>query len=479
MRGRASAPCCAILLVAWLGACNQGPEGPPPGQPPGWADEVALTRPTDLDPDPHVLEIQLTAKPATIAFWDLTPPTEVYTFDGGVPGPLLELTAGDRLLVHFKNELPVPTTIHWHGLRIPAAMDGVPGHSQPEVAPGASFDYEFVVPDAGLFWYHPHVDSSAQVGAGLYGPLLVRPADDSEDEAPADEVVLVLSDIGIGDDGTLNDPHSGGDLGTLFGHEGNVALVNGRWLPTLHVRSGATQRWRIVNAARSRYFQLELPGVRFSRIGGDGGLLERPVEEERLLLTPGQRVDVLVTPTAALGSPQFLTWIPYDRGFGSTEFRPSELLLRLDFADGGSGEPATPSFARAIAPIDVAGATPVDIALTQTKDADGAVVLGINGVPFADLPPFPATIGETQVWTIRNEMDWSHPFHLHGFFFQALGDDGAPERPLAWRDTVDVPFKSSRTIAVRFDERPGMWMFHCHILDHADAGMMGMVELVE
>lgn len=466
----------ATLGAAGLITCTEVPLLPDRA-PPGWANEVMLREPVDHNPDPHILEIDLTAKPVKLAIWDLTPATPVYAFDGDIPGPLLELAVGDRLIVHFKNELPEATTIHWHGLRVPAAMDGVPEHSQPAVQPGERFDYEFVVPDAGLFWYHPHVNSSAQLGSGLFGPLLVRPTDGSEDLAPADVLVLVLSDIGIQDDGALVDPLSGGDLGTLFGREGNVILVNGRWLPTIQVRSGITQRWRIVNAARSRYFQLELPGTKFTRIGNDGGLLASPVEEDMLLLTPGQRADVLVTPTDEQGALQFLTWVPYERGFGSTDFRSPELVMRLDFTDDPPGEPSTPSFTRAVQPLDITDATAVYVRLTQMKDIDGNLVLGINGVPFAELEPFPAKIGETQVWTIENQMDWSHPFHLHGFFFQVLDDQGEPTRPLAWLDTVDIPVRETRRIVVRFDARPGMWMFHCHILDHADAGMMGMIDL--
>lgn len=468
LRGAGPGLVCAVLAacVDEAGLANRAP--------PGWADDLVLVKPVDQNPDPHILEVELRASPATLAIWDLTPATPVYTFNGGIPGPLLELAVGDRLIVHFFNDLPEETTIHWHGLRIGADMDGVPEHSQPAVRPGERFDYDFIVPDAGLFWYHPHVNSSVQVASGLYGPLLVRPSDASEDAAPADEVVLVLSDIGISDDGTLEDPQSGGELGTLFGHEGNVILVNGRWLPTMLVRSGVTLRWRIVNAARTRYFQLALPGTTFTRIGNDGGLLASPVEEDRLLLTPGQRVDVLVTPSAAAGPLQFLTWKPYDRGFGSTEFRQDELVLRLDVTSDPPGQPTAPDLGREIQAIDRAGATELRLRLTQMKDAEGHVVLGINDVPFAELAPFPARIGETQVWTIVNEMDWAHPFHLHGFFFQVLGEDGAPR---SWHDTVDVPAHGERTIAVRFDERPGMWMFHCHILDHAEAGMMGMIEL--
>src|SRR6185369_273003 len=127
--------------------------------------------------------------------------TPMWTYDGRVPGPLIRARAGDRVVVHFTNALPEETTIHWHGLRIPAAMDGMPDLSQPAIPPGGGFDYDFVVPDASTFWYHPHVDSAAQVGYGLYGPLIV----DDPDEPPGlgDEVVMVVSDIAIGDDGTL------------------------------------------------------------------------------------------------------------------------------------------------------------------------------------------------------------------------------------------------------------------------------------
>ena len=176
--------------------------------------------------------------------------------------------------MRFTNHLPQPTTVHWHGLRIPIQMDGVPGHSQPEVQPGGSFTYDFVVPDAGLFWYHPHIMSAAQVGFGLYGALLVE--DPADPVGIEDEIVLVLSDIGISETGGLESPDSGGPAGMVFGREGTHVLVNGRVRPRLSVRSGAPQRWRILNAAKSRYFQLFLDGQTFTKIGGDNGLQEYP-----------------------------------------------------------------------------------------------------------------------------------------------------------------------------------------------------------
>jgi FtsP/CotA-like multicopper oxidase with cupredoxin domain len=118
----------------------------------------------------------------------------------------------------------------------------------------------------------------------------------------------------------------------------------------------------------------------------------------------------------------------------------------------------------------------VKVDLTIDQRADGAFEYGINGVPFQKDKPFTAKLGETQIWNLVNETSWSHPFHLHGFFFQVLDEDGEPVQPRVWKDTVDVPFKSSRRIVVRFDEdRPGAWMFHCHVLDHADGGLMGTV----
>jgi FtsP/CotA-like multicopper oxidase with cupredoxin domain len=469
--------CGVIALFSCALTCTEAPEYPN-HLPEGWASELELPVPEDLNPDPNVLEINLTARVETLSLSPTAPSTEVYTYDGNIPGPLIELTAGDRLVVHFTNELPEPTTIHWHGLQIPNDMDGVPNHPRPPIQPGESFTYDFVVPDAGLFWYHPHVNSVEQVGAGLYGALLVRPDDESEVEAPPDEVVLVLSDIGINEEGELVDPEAGGDLGTLFGREGNLMLVNGKWRPSIDARAGITQRWRIVNAARSRYFQLELPGATFTQVGGDSGLLPEPIEHERLVVVPGQRMDVLVTPSDAEGSEQVLEWIPYDRGFGSTEFRPEEDLMQLRLIDLPPGTPTEARMTREVAPLDTSEAIPVEVRLTQMTDEEGALLMGINDIPFSELEPFPATVGQTQIWTLQNETEWNHPFHLHGFFFQEVDENDQPLEPPYFQDSLDVPAQETRRIALHFDERPGMWMFHCHILDHAAAGMMGLVELV-
>lgn len=353
-------------------------------------------------------------------------------------------------------------------------MDGVPGVSQPEVKHGESFIYDFVVRDAGLFWYHPHVMSAAQVGFGLYGPLLVDDPNDGVNVA--DETTLVLSDIGFNKRGEPDDPNGGGMAGMFFGREGEYLLVNGRHLPVLKARAGAPQRWRIVNAAKSRYFYLDLEGQKFHVIGGDGGLQERTVATDLLLITPGERLDVIVAPTGKPGSRLVMSAMLYNRGYGSVEYRKIEDVMTIELTNEPPiAKMPLPKVSREIAVPSAIGATPVTFALTLSALEDRSSEFRVNGVPFWEAKAYQAKLGETQLWTVKNDSDWDHPFHLHGFFFIVVDDQGQPVRPLAWKDTVNVPMKTAVRILVKFDERPGEWMFHCHILDHADGGLMGTV----
>jgi FtsP/CotA-like multicopper oxidase with cupredoxin domain len=353
----------------------------------------------------------------------------------------------------------------------------VPGISQPEVTRGQSFTYDFVVKDAGLYWYHPHVMSAAAVGNGLYGALLVE--DPADGVAIDDQLTLVLSDIGFDEKGVLEPAESGGSAGTVFGREGAFVLVNGKTNPRLLARAGAPQRWRIVNAAKSRFFQLDLQGQDFTVIGSDGGLQERPVTRPELLVTAGERVDVIVTPTGAPGSQLVLRSMLYNRGYGSVEFRSVETLLTIAFSEEPALKPAAlPAVSRTIVPPSAVGATRVDLTLTLPPvDDKGHSEFRVNGVPFWKAKPYAAGLGETQLWVVKNDTEWDHPFHLHGFFFMPLDQNDRPLRPMAWKDTVNVPMKTTARLLVTFDERPGTWMFHCHILDHADGGLMGTVHV--
>ena len=460
-----------VGLPGWAGCTPEAATPPPPsGQPAGWDDGVRLPPVEDINPDPHVVELNLEARPGMFSLvpGGLTP---MLTYNGLVPGPMIRARVGDRVVVHFSNGLAEETTIHWHGLRVPAEMDGMPGHSQPPSQPGGTFLYDFVVPDASTFWYHPHVNSAVQEGNGMYGAFIVD--DPTEPAGLGDEVVIVLSDIDVKEDGSLQPQNGGGDLGTLFGREGNVLLVNGKVKPTFKARPGLRQRWRFINAAKSRYYQIALDGHSFTRIGGDGGLLTAPVEVSQPVLTPGERADLLVVPEGDPGSELVVRWIPFDRGFGSTFNRPPEDLFTVRLEGTRAETPALPEIRREIAPLSTVEATPVMISLDQVSITP--FKLGINGVAFEDSEPIMAHIGETQVWTITNTIDFAHPFHLHGFFFQVI----SPFGPLEWKDTVNVPVGGTVQVVVRYGERPGMWMFHCHILDHADAGMMGSLHVME
>ena len=235
-----------------------------------------------------------------------------------------------------------------------------------------------------------------------------------------------------------------------------------------------------MNAAKSRYFKLDLgEGNVFRKIGGDGGLTEYSEDHDFIVLGAGERADVLVAPAGERGSEGLVRSLLHDRGYGSIFGRDFESLLTIRFADEPPyvGDPL-PSTSRAIEPYDLEGATAIDLELTLQEDPyDRTFAYGINHVPFWKAKPILASLGETQVWTVTNSTAWSHPLHLHGFFFMVLDEAGEPVRPLEWKDTVDIPQERTVRLAVRFEDRPGTWIFHCHILDHADGGLLSAVQL--
>jgi FtsP/CotA-like multicopper oxidase with cupredoxin domain len=453
-------PAAWFWLALWVGCRSEGGAPAPEAPGPASYDEIPLEVAEDLDPDPAVVEVRLQARPTALAPRPGTT-LEMWGYDGRVPGPVIRGKRGDRLIVHFDNALPEPTTIHWHGLRVPNAMDGVPTAQDP-IPPGGSFRYEFVLLDAGTFWYHPHHLSPRQVERGLYAPLVVE-----EPGAPAlgRAALLVLSDTGVEEADT-------GDAGVREGREGPRVLVNGRERPAVKVPRGIRQHWQLINAARSRFFQLEVPGHTLVRVGGDAGLLEAPQPPvDRLLLVPGERVEVALVPAGAPGDRVAVRLVPYHRG-GDQTGAPQE-ILDLELTEGGSS-PALPVRLRDIERLALApGAVQQSIRIGERPE--GFV---INEQPSGTHPHLRARVGETQLLSVTNHTRFDHPFHLHGFFFQALDPQTLrPAEPVQWKDTLNLPALSSAVLAVRFDDRPGLWMFHCHILDHADHGLMGMLEV--
>jgi FtsP/CotA-like multicopper oxidase with cupredoxin domain len=394
----------------------------------------------------------------------------LWTYNGSMPGPTLEAHVGDLIRVHLINSLPVETTIHWHGVRVPAEMDGVAA----TIAPGADFTYEFTALDAGTFWYHPHVASNEQVERGLYGAIVIRDAQEPDVDS---EQVAVLDDVLLGADGQLA-PFS--VMQAMTGRQGNVLLVNGHARPRLEVTPAGLHRFRFVNAATARYFRLSLGGRAFHVIGFDNGKLEAPRKLRELLLVPGARADVLVT----LPEAETLTWesLSYDRGHGTAATSAGALFDVT--ATGDAAELC--ALPEAFATIEALGEP--DRSRTLVLGEDMAMHAGhgsamgptfsINDKVFPDGERFTSRIGRVEDWEIRNDTTMDHPFHLHGFRFQVVAEDGREPAFLAYFDTVNVPAQQTTVIRIPLEANPGMWMFHCHILEHAERGMMGTL-LVE
>ena len=434
-----------------LPAMIRPPAGAELADPPAAADENPAA----------VVEVNLRAAPSQ---WEYLPgqPVTIWAFNGTIPGPTIQASKGDAVVVHFKNDLPEPTTIHWHGIRVPNDMDGAGRLLQP-IPPGGTFDYRFTVGDAGLFWYHPHVRSDVQVEKGLYGAVVVRDPAEPAIGAAVDRL-LVLDDVRV-DPGTGQTSDATDMRSEMMGREGNLLLVNGK--PSngsLRVAQGARTRLRIVNAANARYFNLRLDGASAIQIGGDGGLLRAPQPVIGLLLVPGERVDVVFD----AGAPATLKALPYERARGAGTGEEMELArILLDPSAPTVVPPALPSQLRSIDPLQ-RPTTEQKLTLSESMAHHGWSFT-INGKAFPSVPPVDAVLGTRQLWSVRNDSDMDHPLHVHGFFFQKLG---TPE----WKDTVNVPAKGALDLVVDFENRPGAagdWMYHCHILEHAEGGMMG------
>jgi FtsP/CotA-like multicopper oxidase with cupredoxin domain len=431
---------------------------------------------TDLNPDPNIVEVRLVAGISTTEYL-AGKQTEVWAYRDGaiagsrgtVPGPMLKAKVGDQVIVHFKNELPdIETTVHWHGLRLPAEFDGAPSFALVAVRAGGEFEYRFVARDASSFWYHPHVRANEQIERGLYAPMVVE--GEVVPDVAADRY-LVLDDVKINSDGSLNEDTT--ELDRMMGRQGNVLLVNGRRAPVqLRAAAKSRERWRIVNAANGRYFNLQIPGAEFLVIASDGGLLPQPYTTKTLLVTPGERYDVLVTFDERAGASPALQTVHYDRGHDLPDSGPQD-LMRIILGPPGQAPKPLPQSWPALPRLPVSDTTPVRLFVLEEYEQPGfPVVFTINGERWPDNNDVHVKQGATEIWEVRNAAPMDHPFHLHGMFFQVLPNDGqAPIRD-GWKDTVNIPQKASVRFAVQY-EPLGMWMFHCHILEHAEYGMMG------
>lgn len=413
------------------------------------------------------------------------PETQVWSFDGITPGPELRVSQDGRLDIRLENDLEVPTSIHWHGIRLENAMDGVPGVTQPPVGPGETFDYSFVCPDAGTFWYHSHLKSVEQVERGLYGPLIVEEPEAIDIDA---EHVLVLDDWRLDQEAQLiGDFENGHDL-SHGGRLGNVVTTNGNMELVLDARQGDRLRLRLINAANARIFRLGLKGLRGWIVATDGMPLNqpRPVEEP-FVLAPAQRLDLIVDIEAGTSSEAVLTDIVGDESFAQVTFQVT-----------GSGRAremppsALPPNPFSSAP-DSASARELKLlmqggAMRWLAEADsksgrksGRELAGeglfwaLNG--HAGRPEEPLAVidrNEPIKISFVNETMWPHAMHLHGHHFFELDEAGNPGD---FRDTTLVQPAQSRTVLFSANNR-GDWLLHCHMLGHHASGMGTWIKVI-
>jgi FtsP/CotA-like multicopper oxidase with cupredoxin domain len=415
------------------------------------------------------------------------PDTEVWTYNGTVPGPEIRVRQGARLRVFVENRLEEETTVHWHGLRVPNAMDGVPHLTQKPIAPGESFVYEFDAPDAGTFWYHPHVRSFEQVGRGLYGPLIVEEFEPIRIDR---DVTWVIDDWRLRSNAQISGGFGNMMEATMAGRFGNTVTVNGRVPETFAVRSGERIRLRLVNAANARIFALEFRDHRPVAIAYDG----QPVSPHeapggRVVLGPGMRADLVIDMTGRPGERAAVT----DTFYRGDEYR----LLDLVYAD-------EPLRDRPLdAPIALAANTmpEPDLGAAERHDVvlgggmmsgmmaggrmdmrsmmQGGMGWSINGVTptgHAIEPLLTLARGRAHVLALANDTAWYHPIHLHGHSFRVISRNGRPTRYREWQDTVLLAPRERAEIAFVADN-PGDWMIHCHVLEHPEAGMMAVLRI--
>jgi FtsP/CotA-like multicopper oxidase with cupredoxin domain len=424
----------------------------------------------DINPDPNVVEVNLTAAPASL---ELTPghQTDVLAFNGSIPGPLLRARVGDRVIVHFKNGLAEPTTVHWHGLRIPSAMDGTPRVQSP-IPPGGTFDYDFVVPDAGTYWYHPHLNTIEQIDRGLYGPIVIEERDPPRFTA---ERVFVLDDVRL--DANYQMAPYGGMMDMMMGRFGNKLLVNGHTDPvTGNVKHGGVERWRLINAAGARIMEMGIEGASFRVVGTDGGFLPTPYTADRVSLAVGQRFDLEVTfDRDETTESRLAAHVPM-RGPDGGVVEGTVPLATLAFDGLTIGE--RPTYPAVTLPELASDPRQKEFRLGMTEDASGHMMMTINGQDGMTLPIEEYTQNQPVRFTIVNEDTMHfHPFHVHGNFFQIVTRNGQPANEPGFKDVVLVNPSEKVEIETRF-QNPGDWMVHCHIAEHAEQGMMTQLRVL-
>jgi FtsP/CotA-like multicopper oxidase with cupredoxin domain len=422
-------------------------------------------------------------------------PTPIWGYDGMSPGPTLRVKQGEELKVRLVNELNQSTVIHWHGLRIPNAMDGVPFLTQKPIELGQSFDYHFTPPDAGTFWYHTHFGSSEQLARGLYGVLVVE-----EREAPQvdRDLMLVVDDWRLMDDGTIQPSFGNFHDAMMAGRLGQYITLNSEDTLDLAVKTNERLRLRIVNTANSRIFQFRIAQHVSRVMAVDGQPCPPKVAPNGVLrLAPGNRVDLFLDATLAPGAHAPIM---------VDDLRGGELQVGRLVYDSGPplrdkplGEPKPLPDNPIPAKLDVANALKVDVPLDGGGMGMMMMGRGMGGMGMGGMGPgrfqgqgmppqqriwalagvsatghdgppmFTVPRGRTVMLNFANRSAFPHAMHVHGHHLRQLDPSGEDWRPY-WLDTVIVDVERAERVAFVADN-PGKWMMHCHMIEHRAAGM--------
>ncbi len=440
-------------------------------------------------------EYRLRAGPANVSIVGQNgPKTDVWAYNGQTPGPVIRARQGERLRIHFENNLVQPSTVHWHGIRLANGMDGVPFLTQPPVKPGETFVYEFDADDAGSFWYHPHFNSSEQVARGLAGALII---DEPNPPAVDRDVLWVIDDWRLRKDGAIASFERPFHDMIHGGRFGNTVTVNGRIAEDIPVTPGERIRLRLINVANARIFRLSFKGHRPWLAAIDGHPVPpRRFDEGELLIPPGARADLIIDMDGKPGekfsvidnSPEGIRYRLADLAYGTAPTktdapRPDPVI----WAANPLPEPDLTSATRLALDMDGGAMGGIETAMFKGQLLTGrelarqhAMFWSFNGVVYPPMqygehhhdPMFTFKRGESVVMTLRNRTAFPHPIHLHGHTFRVLSRNGEPDPALPWQDTVLLPVDGEAEIAFVADN-PGDWMLHCHILEHQKSGMMG------
>jgi FtsP/CotA-like multicopper oxidase with cupredoxin domain len=431
---------------------------------------------------------------------------KMLAYNGSVPGPTLRVAQGAEVTVRVTNDTDLETTVHWHGLRLENRFDGVPHETQEPIPVGGSFTYRLRFPDAGVYWYHPHVREDYGQELGLYGNIVVVPAEPDYCPPANREIPLVLDDVLL--EGGAIAPFSRSTPNrTAMGRFGNVMLVNGETEYRLEARRGEVVRLYVTNTANARTFDLRLPGARLKLIGVDNGRVEREAFVEGVLLAPSERavVDVLFESAGRLALEHRTPDRTYTVGAVVVDERPAEPSFAPAFAALRAGGELAAERATLAADLD----RPADKTLALVGDMAGMGQHGgggghqHGGIEWEDTMAgmnrrsspknmfwklidratgdenhhirWAFAAGERVKLRLVNEAEadhpMQHPFHVHGQRFLVFSRDGVPNPDLAWKDTVLVRTGETVDLLVEMSN-PGTWMAHCHIAEHVEGGMM-------